>query len=90
MEIDGNIYNDYYTNDVPQVKVITNFLDNYVINKTDKSIELIYNEKTIDDIRLHKKNRLILNIKKYVNKVTLLLGRIYQKIVKELRKVGGK
>lgn len=90
LEIDGNVYNDYYTNDVPQVKVITNFLDNYSINKTDKRIELIYNEKIIDKIYLHRKIDSILNIKKYVNKVTLLLGRIYQKIVKELRKVGGK
>lgn len=90
LEINGNIYNDYYTNDVPQVKVITNFLDNYVINKKNKSIELIYNGKIIDIMQLHKQNRLVLNILKNINEITLLFGRIYQKIVKELRKFGGK
>ena len=90
LEIDGNIYNDYYTNDVPQVKVITNFLDNYVINKKNKSIELIYNGKIIDIMQLHKQNRLVLNVLKNINEITLLFGRIYQKIVKELRKFGGK
>lgn len=90
LKIDDNVYNDYYTNDVPNVNVITNFLENYVINKTNKSIELIYNEKIIDKIYLHKKNKFVLNIIKKVNKMTLLYGRIYQKIVKELRKIGGK
>lgn len=55
-----------------------------------KSVELIYDNKIIDIIHLHKKIKFILNVKMIINKITLLIGRIYQKMVKEIRKNGGK
>lgn len=90
LEIEGNVYNDYFTNDNPKISVITNCLDNYFIKKTNKCVELIYNKSVIDKIYLHKKNGLVLNIIRIINKLTLLLGRIYQKIIKETRKIGEK
>lgn len=88
--IDGNVYNDYYTNGTPKINLITNVDEDFIINMNKKSVELIYDNKIIDIIHLHKKNKFILNVKMIINKITLLIGRIYQKMVKEIRKIGGK
>lgn len=88
--IDGNVYNDYYTNGIPKINLITNVDEDFIINMNKKSVELIYDNKIIDIIHLHKKIKFILNVKMIINKITLLIGRIYQKMVKEIRKIGGK
>ena len=88
--IDGNVYNDYYTNGIPKINLITNVDEDFIINMNKKSVELIYDNKIIDIIHLHKKIKFILNVKMIINKITLLIGRIYQKMVKEIRKNGGK
>lgn len=88
--IDGNVYNDYYTNGIPKINLITNVDEGFIINMNKKSVELIYDNKIIDIIHLHKKIKFILNVKMIINKITLLIGRIYQKMVKEIRKIGGK
>lgn len=88
--IDGNVYNDYYTNGIPKINLITNVDEDFIVNMNKKSVELIYGNKIIDIIHLHKKIKFILNVKMIINKITLLIGRIYQKMVKEIRKIGGK
>lgn len=88
--IDGNVYNDYYTNGISKINLITNVDEDFIINMNKKSVELIYDNKIIDIIHLHKKIKFILNVKMIINKITLLIGRIYQKMVKEIRKIGGK
>lgn len=91
LEINNSVHNDYYYTNLPKCNIITNMQTNdfHIITNKNK-INLIYKNEIIDTIKLHKIHKCAIRTIELINKASLLLGRIYQKIIKEIRKLVGK
>lgn len=91
LEINGDVHNDYYSSIPPKVGIISNVdYSNLRIKKENNKVQLYKDSQLIDTIILHKENKLKLMIIKKINDILLLLGRVYQKIIKIVRKLAAK
>lgn len=89
LEIENNVYNDYYCNNIPVVSYRTNVVEKgkfKIVNEKNK-FELMYDGEVIDQIKIHKLCVPFLKCLRIINEILLFGGRIYQKIVKEIRKI---
>lgn len=88
LSINDSIYNKYYVKDKYELNIKSNDknINKYKIIKNNNKVYLMYNDNVIDKLILKKKYKILINIETIINKITLFIGRVYQKLVKEIRK----